>query len=186
MSDYLAIYLEIDFDLRRPSVFVPIRLFAESTHRLSQDIQLGQFFTTLDQANEALRRILAARQPQAVVLLESTLPAQQVILKRFANLHHMRRMIHELGQAFAPPSAPVVQSSPQVDNFRIFYGMKNLNTPYPDPFVEARNFTSDFGMLDWDGPRLQKRAAFFGNGFFFALVFDRPGSRQAFSIAKTP
>ena len=180
MSDYLAMYLSLEFQMGGP-IFVPVRHFAESTQRLGQDIIQDKLHTKLDEANAAIRRIIAANKVQVAVLLDSTLPGRDVILKRPLAKGNMVRVGHELQKLFAPPTAPVIQPIPDL-RFSIKFGMKNIRTQYPDPFVEAGNFTSGMGSIEFRG-LVHRLPAIIGLNFFFALLFDHASSQIFFGEA---
>jgi hypothetical protein len=180
MSDYLAMYLSLEFHMGGP-IFVPVRHFAESTQRLAQDIMQNKLHTKLDEANAAIGRIMAPNKVQVAVLLDSTLPGRNVILKRPLARGNMVRVGHELQKLFAPPAAPVMQPNPDL-RFCINFGMKNIRTQYPDPFVEARNFTSGMGTINFRA-QIHRRAAIIGMNFVLALLFDHASGLIVFGQA---
>jgi hypothetical protein len=180
MANYLAMYLSLEFQMGGP-IFVPVRHFAESTRRLGQDIIQNKFHTKLDEANAAIGRIIAQRQVQVAVLLDSTLPGRNVILQRPLARGNMVRVAHGFQKLFAPPTAPVIQQVPEL-GFSIKFGMKNARTPYPDPFVEAGNFTSGEGIIEFRG-RIHRRPAIIGPNLFVALLFDHASGQIVFGRA---
>jgi hypothetical protein len=176
-DEYLAMYLTVKFDLAGPTVFVPIRVFAETTLRLGQDIQNDAYFTTIDQAKDAMNRISLHSPFQVCVLLDSSLPARSVILKRKAAEANMTRMLHELSKFINAPKTAPTTGGKELSSMSLIFGMKSATTPYPDPFVASSNFEHDAWYIQVGMPQVLMQPAIIQDGFFIALTFHHPGNQ---------
>lgn len=174
---YLAMYLSMKTDFVRHSLFVPIRLFAESTQRLSQDIIDKAFFTTMDQAKDAIERINKQQEFQVCVLLDSTLPGRDAVLRHSIARQNMTKLHGELFDLMHP-NAPVIDA-PEL-SMNIAFGMKRATTPYPDEFVAKKNFEGEAFQLFVNDARVRMRSNVFNGAQLDALIFDRPTGQLFF------
>jgi len=172
-DNYLAMYLSIKFDFLGPTIFVPVRLFAERMGRLGRDITNEAYFTTIAEARDAAERIRLHSPFMVCVLLDSTLAARDVILKKPIARRNMITMFQELDR-IADPSGKLMSLSTKEINMSLHFGMKNIRTQYPDPFVMPFSFESDGFVIQVNDCRVSMQVGFNRLGIFTAVNFHSP------------
>lgn len=178
-GEYLAMYLTVQFDITESSISVPIRLFAESIHRLNEGIRDEAWFTTMAEAQEAMKRVVNSNPFRIFVLFDAFVPERNVILKRKDAQANMTRMHRRLSQFFAPPAAPVIGPS-SLSSMELRFGMKTVDSPYPGSFVEARNFKGEAFSLEARMPRVDMRTLVIAGKLVVVLFFHDLGNQSFF------
>jgi len=178
-GEYLAMYLTVKFDITEQSMTVPIRLFAESIHRLSEGIRNEAFFTTMDEVQEAMRRVVNTNPFRIFVLFDALVPARSVILKRRDAQANMTRMYRRLDRFFAPAAAPVIGPG-SLSSMDLRFGMKTVDTPYPESFVLPQNFKGEAFSLQVGMPRVDMRTMVIADELVVVLFFHDPGNQSFF------
>ncbi len=178
-GEYLAMYMTVKFDITEQSITVPIRLFAESIHRLSEGIRNEAYFTTMDEAKEAMNRVVNSSPFRIFVLFDAAVPERNVILKRKDAQANMTRMHQRLSQFLAPPAAPVIGPD-SLASMYVRFGMKTVDSPYPDPFVAPRNFVGEAFSLETHIPRVDRRTLLIAGKLVVVLFFHDLGNRSFF------
>ena len=178
-GEYLAMYLTVKFDITESSICVPIRLFAESIHRLNEGIRDEAYFTTMAEAQEAMRRVVNSNPFRIFVLFDAFVPERAVILKRKDAQANMTRMYRRLSQFFAPPAAPVIGPS-SLASMSLRFGMKTVDTPYPESFALPQNFKGEAFSLDTGIPRVDMRTLVVAGKLVVVLCFHDLGNQSFF------
>lgn len=171
-SDYLAMYLQVQFDMGETGNVVAIRHFSAATSRLSDAVINGNLFTDLSDVK--IEAGQCAAQSRVVVLIDSSLPGRNKILPPEGR-QAAARILNKLNDIQnTPPSAPVF-GGPKITSISIRSGMRNMSLPRPyrQGFVDNRNFRSGvFSMDTTGGVRFEVIPPVFVNGnLFFAVTF---------------
>ncbi len=177
-KDYLAMYLYLTISPGKASHFIPIMLFAENSARLAQDIENNAFFKSITEVREAVDRIST---PFSVTVL--ALPpgsASGVLFSRAAAQEQARLMASDLIEFFMPAKAPVI-SAPEAAMIRIWIGIKNRKTPYPNGFIDPwLNFKRERFVFQFSNAQITPGSLIAKGELFFTLTFHHPTPGQIF------
>ena len=169
-SDYLAMYLQVAFNMGEIGNVVAIRHFSAATSRLSDAVKSETLFTDLEDVKKEAQQ--CAAQKRVVVLLDSTLPGRDKILPQEGK-DAIDRILKKLND-LSNPTAPIIGGS-TISSISIRCGMRNMSfpRPYKQGFVDNQNFRGQLFSMDTSGgTRFQiiPPVSFNGN-MFFAVTF---------------
>ena len=154
---------------------MPVRLFAERADSLEGDIRDGAYFTSVAEVEDVVNQVLLKRPFRVAVLLDSSLPARNAILKPYGHLQahaNMARMQAEISRI----ADPVLM--------QIWFGWKNAGTPYPSELVEPHNFESETRLFQVGDVQLTAAPIFpqtINGALFWTIIFHNPTGRIFFT-----
>lgn len=176
-KDYLAMYLQVTFDLAEASSIVAIRHFSAHTSRLSDAVKSGNLFTDMEDVRIEARQAVA--QKQVTVLLDSTLPGRKQILPPDAEANLKTIMSKLDDRVTSSQTGPRGFAGPKISSISIRSGLRNMSLPrpYKQGFVDNRTFTSGvFDMSTSGGAHFTKIPPVQINGdMYHAVTFHNWG-----------
>ncbi len=149
-SDYLAMYLQVKFDLGEIGNVVAIRHFSATTSRLSDAVKSGKLFTDLEDVKKEAQQVAA--QKQVTVLLDSSLPGRDKILPQEGK-DNVDKILKRLNALQNPVQPQPTIGGPQISSISIRSGMRNMSLPRPyrQGFVDNSAFRSSLFSMDTSG-----------------------------------